>query len=141
MESIAALTEQVEKEQLVRVLTEIREALNEGTAFAKALEAHPKIFPPLYVNMVAAGEASGTLESVLERLADFMEGQARLKGKVVSALAYPVLMTIIGTVMVGVLMVAVVPKVTSIFENLGKALPWYTEVLIFVSDVLGAGGG
>src|SRR5687768_840664 len=123
VDSIAALTEQVEKESLVKVLTSVRENLNEGTSFAKSLEMHPKVFPPLYVNMVAAGEASGTLESVLERLADFMEGQARLKGKVVSALAYPVLMMIIGTVMVGVLMVAVVPKVASIFENLGQALP------------------
>ena len=70
----------------------MRESLNEGTSFAKSLEAHPKVFPPLYVNMVAAGEASGTLEAVLERLADFMEGQARLKGKVTAALAYPVLM-------------------------------------------------
>jgi general secretion pathway protein F len=94
------------------------------------------VFPPLYVNMVAAGEASGTLEAVLERLADFMEGQARLKGKVSAALAYPILMVIIGGGLVGVLMVAVVPKVTSIFDNLGKALPWYTQLLIFVSNTL-----
>ncbi|MCA9598576.1 MAG: type II secretion system inner membrane protein GspF [Myxococcales bacterium] len=136
VDSIAALTEQVEKEQLQRILTSVRENLNEGTAFAKCLEKHPKVFPPLYVNMVAAGEASGTLEAVLERLADFMEGQARLKGKVVSALAYPVLMVFIGSVLVSFLMIAVVPKVTSIFENLGQALPWYTSVLIFVSNVL-----
>jgi len=136
VDSIQALTEQVEKESLVRVLTAVRENLNEGTSFAKSLEQHPKVFPPLYVNMVAAGEASGTLESVLERLADFMEGQARLKGKVMAALAYPVLMSVIGSVMVGVLMVAVVPKVASIFENLGQALPWYTRLLIFVSDVV-----
>jgi general secretion pathway protein F len=94
------------------------------------------VFPPLYVNMVAAGEASGTLEAVLERLADFMEGQARLKGKVSAALAYPILMVIIGGLLVGVLMVAVVPKVTSIFDNLGHALPWYTRLLIIVSDVI-----
>ncbi len=86
--------------------------------------------------MVAAGEASGTLEAVLERLADFMEDQAKLKGKVTSALAYPVLMTIIAGALVGVLMVAVVPKVTSIFANLGQELPWYTSLLIFVSDTL-----
>ena len=86
--------------------------------------------------MVAAGEASGTLEAVLERLADFMEGQARLKGKVTAALAYPVLMMFIGIIMVGVLMVAVVPKVTSIFDNLGHALPWYTRLLIVVSNVV-----
>lgn len=137
VDSISALTEQVEKEQLVRVLSAVRESLNEGTSFAKSLEAHPKVFPPLYVNMVAAGEASGTLENVLERLADFMEGQARLKGKVVSALAYPVLMMVIGSLLVGFLMVAVVPKVTSIFENLGQELPWNTQLLIFVSNTLG----
>ena len=136
VESVAALTEQVEKEQLKKTLTAVRETLNVGTSFAKSLEAHPNIFPSLYVNMVAAGEASGTLEAVLERLADFMEGQARLKGKVTAALAYPVLMMFIGIVMVSVLMVAVVPKVTSIFENLGHALPWYTQLLITVSSIL-----
>src|SRR3954471_12744913 len=136
VESVAALTEQVEKEQLKKTLTTVRESLNEGTAFAKSLEAHPKIFPSLYTNMVAAGEASGTLEAVLERLADFMEGQARLKGKVTAALAYPVLMMFIGIVMVSVLMVAVVPKVASIFDNMGHALPWYTRLLIGVSSVI-----
>jgi general secretion pathway protein F len=136
VESVAALTDQVENEQLVRVLTEVRENLNEGTSFAKSLGKHPTVFPALYVNMVAAGEASGTLEGVLERLADFMEGQSRLKGKVSAALAYPILMVIIGGLLVGVLMVAVVPKVTSIFDSLGHALPWYTRLLIFVSDTL-----
>jgi general secretion pathway protein F len=136
VDSVAALTDQVEKEQLVKVLTSLRENLNEGTSFAKSLAQHPSVFPPLYINMVAAGEASGTLEAVLERLADFMEGQARLKGKVSAALAYPILMVIIGGLLVGVLMVAVVPKVTSIFDNLGHALPWYTRLLIFVSDTL-----
>ncbi len=136
VEAIEALADQVEKEMLVKVLTSIAENLKEGTAFAKCLSGHPKVFQPLYVNMVAAGEASGTLEAVLERLADFMEGQARLKGKITSALAYPVLMTLIATVLVGVLMVAVVPKVTSIFENLGHELPWYTSLLITVSDIV-----
>jgi len=136
VESVAALVDQVEKEQLKKTLTAVRETLNEGTSFHKSLEAHPKIFPSLYTNMVAAGEASGTLEAVLERLADFMEGQARLKGKVTAALAYPVLMMFIGIVMVSVLMVAVVPKVTSIFENLGHALPWYTQLLITISAIL-----
>ena len=136
VESITALVDQVEKESLVRILTTVAENLKEGTAFATSLAAHPKVFPPLYVNMVAAGEASGTLESVLERLADFMEGQARLKGKLISALAYPVLMTLIATVLVAALMVGVVPKVTSMFENLQQELPWYTSLLIFVSDTL-----
>ncbi len=136
VESISALVDQTEKESMAKVLTSVREDLKEGTAFAKTLEKHSKVFPPLYINMVAAGEASGTLEAVLERLADFMEDQARLKGKITSAMAYPVLMTIIAAALVGVLMVAVVPKVTGIFENLGQELPWYTVLLITVSDFL-----
>jgi general secretion pathway protein F len=134
VDSLSALTEQVEKESLVRILTTVREGVNEGTAFSKSLEAHPKVFPPIFVNMVAAGEASGTLEAVLERLADFMEGQSRLKGKVVGALAYPALMLVVMVILVGVLMVAVVPKVTTIFDSLGQELPWYTKLLIFVSN-------
>jgi general secretion pathway protein F len=73
---------------------------------------------------------------VLERLADFMEGQARLKGKLISALAYPVLMTLIAALLVGALMVGVVPKVTTMFENMQQELPWYTALLIGVSDTL-----
>ena len=136
VESIAALTEQLEKQDLKRVMTAVRERLNEGSSFSKALEMHTRIFPPLYINMVAAGEASGTLEAVLERLADFMEAQARLKGKVGAALAYPILMTLIGFGLMSVLMVAVVPKVTSIFQSMDHPLPWYTQLLIIISGVL-----
>lgn len=132
-DAIGAMTDQVEKEELKRVLASVREQLNQGVAFATALAEHPKVFPPLYVNMVAAGEASGTLESVLERLAGFMDSQARLRGKVSAALAYPILMLIIGTVLITVLMIGVVPKVTAIFASLDRALPWYTSLLIFVS--------
>src|SRR3954464_879355 len=95
-EALNALIEQVENEQLKRALTQVREQVREGTSFAKALEAHPTVFPPLYVNMVRAGEASGTLQQVLDRLTQFMEGQAKLKGKVTSALAYPMLMAVFG---------------------------------------------
>ena len=135
-ESLSALTEQVEQESIRRALTEIREKVREGTSFAKALEAHPGIFPDLYVNMVRAGEASGTLEQVLERLTTFMDSQAKLRGKVTSALAYPILMIIIGVSLISVLMVAVVPNVVSIFQSMNEALPWYTALLIATSDFL-----
>jgi general secretion pathway protein F len=138
VEAVAALTEQVEKIELKRVLTQVRDRLNEGTALAKALEPHPKIFPTLYVNMVAAGEASGTLEQVLTRLSDFMEGQSKLRGKVGAALAYPALMVVIGSVLISIMMVVVVPKVTSIFDSLDRALPWYTSLLINVSSAVGS---
>lgn len=136
VDSITALTEQVEKEQMVRVLSSVRQGLKEGTSFSKSLGVHPKVFPPLYVNMVAAGEASGMLEVVLERLADFMENQARLKGKLMAALAYPVAMGLFAVGLISFLMVTVVPKLTSIFDNLGQALPWYTRLLIFSSSLV-----
>ncbi|MFO0667979.1 MAG: type II secretion system F family protein [Polyangiaceae bacterium] len=136
VESVTTLTEQTEKMELLRALTQVRDKLNEGIALAKALEEHPKIFPNLYVNMVAAGEASGTLEQVLERLADFLEDQARLRSKVSAALAYPILMLVMGGGLLAVMMTVVVPKVTGIFASLDRALPWYTQVLIFVSDSL-----
>jgi general secretion pathway protein F len=133
-EALSALIDQVEKEGLRRALTNVRDQVREGTAFNEALKEHPAIFSDMYTNMVRAGEASGTLEAVLDRLTEFIEKQAKLKGKVTSALAYPLLMVIIAVILISVLMVAVVPKVTGIFESMGKALPWYTRLLIGVSQ-------
>ncbi len=135
-EALTALIEQVEKPGLARALTNVRDAVREGKSFADSLAEHPKIVPDLYVNMVRAGESSGTLEAVLTRLTQFTEGQAKLRGKVSSAMAYPILMLLISTVMLGVLMTSVVPKVISIFDSMQKALPWYTSLLIFVSRTL-----
>jgi general secretion pathway protein F len=140
VEAVGALTEQVEKLELKRVLTQIVDRLNEGTSLAKALEEHPKVFSNLYVSMVAAGEASGTLEGVLERLADFLESQSKLRGKVGAALAYPALMVVIGSGLITVMMVVVVPKVTAIFDSLDKELPWYTQALIGTSHLIASSG-
>jgi general secretion pathway protein F len=136
VEAVEAMIEQMDKLELKRVLTKVVDRLNEGGSLAKALEAHPNAFSKLYVSMVAAGEASGTLEAVLERLADFLESQSKLRGKVGAALAYPALMMVIGSVLVTVMMVVVVPKVTSIFESMDRALPWYTQLLIGTSKFL-----
>lgn len=135
VESLSALTDQLDKPELKSAFTQSRDKINEGSSFADALKAHPTIFPVLYVNMVAAGEASGTLEGVLARLASFLEGQAKLKNKVTSALAYPAFMSLMGLVTVSIMMVVVVPKVTAIFEDFEQALPWYTQVLIWMSGV------
>src|SRR5580698_652994 len=139
VEAVGALIEQVEKRELKRVLTQVVDRLNEGSSLAKALEPHPRVFSSLYVSMVSAGEASGTLESVLERLADFMESQSKLRGKVGAALAYPALMMVIGSGLITVMMVVVVPKMTAIFESMDQALPWYTQLLIGVSHFIGSG--
>jgi general secretion pathway protein F len=136
VESVSALIEQTEKLELKRVLTQVVDRINEGGSLAKALEPHSHVFSNLYVSMVAAGEASGTLEAVLERLADFMESQSKLRGKVGAALAYPALMVVIGSALITVMMVVVVPKVTAIFESLDRALPWYTQALIGTSHLI-----
>lgn len=136
VESLTALIDQLEQPELRTTLTQVRDKVNEGISLAESLRAHPAIFNTLFVNMVAAGEASGTLETVLARLADFQESQSRLQGKVFSALAYPAFMSLMGFVTVGIMMVVVVPQVTGIFESFEQALPWYTRLLIFTSNVV-----
>lgn len=135
VEALTALIEQTEQPELKAAFTTARDKVNEGTSFADALREHPKYFSNLYVNMVAAGEASGTLETVLARLAGFLDAQVRLEGKVRGALAYPIVMLILSLLIITLMMVVVVPKVKNIFEGFGEGLPWYTEVLIFVSDM------
>ena len=135
VESLTAMTDQIEKPELKNAFTQCRDKINEGSSFADALRQHPKIFEPLYVNMVAAGEASGTLEGVLGRLAEFLESQAKLKSKVAGALAYPAFMVLMAIGTVSLMMIVVVPKVTAIFADFEQALPWYTRLLIFVSDI------
>jgi general secretion pathway protein F len=135
VEALDALIEQVEKEDLRNALTNTRDKVNEGVAFNDALRAHPKIFNDLFVNMVAAGEVAGNLDAVLARLADVLEAQARLKNKVQGALAYPIAMMVMSLLVVTVMMTVVVPQVTSIFEDFGQVLPWYTRLLMFISDL------
>ena len=136
VEALTALIDQLEQPELKTAFTDVRNKVNEGTSLAEALRAHPKYFSNLYVSMVAAGEASGTLEVVLGRLSEFLDAQARLKGKVAGALAYPAFMALMGIVIVLVMMTVVVPKVTAIFDDFGEALPWYTRALKWTSEAL-----
>jgi general secretion pathway protein F len=135
VEALSALIEQVENPQLHAALTQIRDKVNEGTSFNDALKAHPKLFEGLYVNMVAAGEASGTLDVVLARLADHLDAAAALRGKVMGALFYPAFMFVFGIGVISLMMIVVVPKVTAIFADFDQALPWNTQLLIWVSDL------
>jgi general secretion pathway protein F len=137
-EALGALAEQGENKKFQRVLAEIRQKVNEGSSLAETLSAHPAIFPELYTNMVRSGEAAGNLDAVLARLADFLDAEHVLRSKVSSALTYPIIMLILGTIIMGVLMVVVVPKITSIFQDMGKTLPWNTQLLIFLSDLVGS---
>jgi general secretion pathway protein F len=134
VESLTALVDQVEHERLKRVLSDVKQRVNEGASLADALAAHPRVFSTLYVNMIRAGESSGALEIVLVRLAEFTESQARLRSKIAGTMAYPIAMMVIGSLIMGVLFTVVIPKITQIFANMNTTLPWYTVVTIGVSS-------
>ncbi|WP_224369488.1 type II secretion system inner membrane protein GspF [Hyalangium versicolor] len=136
VESLTALVDQVEKERLKRVLSDVKQRVNEGSSLADALGQHQKIFGSLYVNMVRAGEASGALDAVLLRLADFTESQARLRQKIIGTMLYPAIMVLVGGGILVLLMVVVVPKVTKIFDTMKATLPLPTRILIATSNLL-----
>ncbi|MFW5967995.1 MAG: type II secretion system inner membrane protein GspF [Persicimonas sp.] len=135
VEALKALGDQVEKDELKRVISDVRQKVNEGSSLAKALGDHPEHFTNLYVNMVRAGESSGNLDVVLDRLTDFLEAQIELRGKVIGAMVYPLIMVVVGVLIMGVLFVFVIPKVTQIFQDQDAALPWITRFLIGTSEL------
>ena len=135
LESLRALVEQVDNEALKRVLSQVRADVNEGMSLADAMQKH-KCFSNVYVNMVRAGESSGALELVLERLAEFTEGQSKLRSKVIGALTYPAVMIVVAVLVVVILMTSVVPKITSIFDGAKVQLPLMTRVLIATSNTI-----
>ena len=138
VEALGALIDQVDHERMKRVVSDVRQRVNEGASLADAMAGHPKAFSTLYVNMIRAGESSGALEVVLVRLADFTEGQARLRSKVLGTLTYPAAMLLIGAVIMAILFSVVIPKVVKIFDDTKIVLPWTTRGLIaftsFVHD-------
>ncbi len=139
MSALESLGPQVEDPRSRRLVEEIREGVRTGASLGRAMEGHPETFPPLYAGMVKAGEESGSLALALSRLADYIEGQSRTKTRVRTALAYPVLMGIVGISVIAFLMAFVVPKIVAVFAPLGKALPLPTRILIAVSDAVAFG--
>lgn len=135
VESLNALSDQVEKDELKRVISDIRQKVNEGSSLARSMGDHPKHFSNLYVNMVKAGESSGNLDVVLERLTEFLEAQIELRGKIIGAMVYPIIMMVVGLAIMSLLFIFVIPKVTAIFKDQGEALPWITQLLIGTSNL------
>ena len=134
VDALGALVDQTENARMKIVLSEVRQKVNEGSSLASALTGYPKIFDNVYINMVEAGEQSGTLEIVLLRLADFTTARMKLKSKIKSALAYPVIIGAIGSVMFGFILAFVIPKLAKVFVSMKKELPWTTKLCIALSD-------
>ena len=136
LKAVATLVPQARTKAFQRILSRVKDAIEEGNSFAEALSAHPKVFSPVYINMVKAGEASGTLEIVLERLADFSEKREDTRKKIQASLAYPVLMAVIGFVVLLFLLTFIVPNITKIFTDMNHELPMPTQILLGISGFI-----
>jgi len=136
--ALGAIQEQVSKQRLRTTIYGVRDRVNSGGSLADGLKEHPRVFSNLYLNMVRAGEASGTLEQVLVRLADILEHQAKLKSQLLSTLAYPAFMAVFAVCVIVFLMLVIVPRITLIFEKQDAELPQITQVMIGFSGFVGS---
>lgn len=136
VEALAALVDQTENLKLKSTLADVRQQVNEGISLRDALARHPKVFAPIFINMVESGEASGTLPLVLVRLSEFMEAQVKLRQKVTAAMTYPLIMAIIGGALMMGIFTFVIPKIALVFQGMNKKLPWYTELVMSISHFL-----
>lgn len=137
-DALNALIEQTSKARLRKTIYEVRARVTEGMSLADAFQGHRRIFSELYVNMVRAGESSGTLETVLGRLADILERQAKLRARVLSTLAYPSFMVVFAIGIISFLTFVIVPRITQLFERQEQELPRLTEILIGTTSFVGA---
>ncbi len=133
-EALRAVSEQCEKPRLKSMLMAVRARIMEGQTLASALSAFPRAFPDLYRATVSAGEQSGHLDTVLDRLADYTENRQAVRSKVMLSLIYPVLVIVVALLVVGLLLAYVVPQVVSVFQDTGEALPLLTRGLIAASN-------
>ena len=136
VEALNALVEQTEQAALKVILAQVRQDVNEGSSLAKAMTKHPKAFDNIFVNMIEAGESSGTLGLILLRLADLKEAQMRLRSKVVSGMTYPVLMMGVALILLVAIFTFVIPQLTKVFESMNKPIPPSTKFLMLCSDTL-----
>lgn len=139
-ESLVAVAEQSDTNTLKSIIMVVRTKVTEGYGLAESMAEYPHVFNNLYRAMVAAGEKSGHLDKVLNRLADYTEQRQQLHSQIVQALVYPVIMTIVAVSVIAILLTAVVPKIVGQFEHMGANLPGTTKFLIASSDFLQAYG-
>ena len=134
MDALNSLSEE-NKGYWKNMLVNIKEKVAGGSSLSKAMEEYGNIFPAFFVNMVAAGEASGNLDKVLSRMSGFLEAQENLKSKVRASMIYPVFMICVGFIVLSFLFTFVIPKITRIFKDTATALPFITVILITISDI------
>ena len=126
---------------LAKVVVQVRQDVESGSTFAESLKKHPKVFDNLYCNMVAAGEAGGILDTILQRLASYMEKFAKIKKQIKSAMIYPSVILFVAISVVSLLMVVVVPMLANIFAEAGQTLPLPTRIVVAISNFMKGWGG
>ncbi len=136
VDALGAIVDQCEQPRLKIVLAQVRQDVNEGLSLGKAAASHPRVFDTIFLNMIEAGESSGTLSAVLIRLADLKEAQMRLRNKVVSGMTYPLIMLVVATGLMMGIFTVVIPKLTRIFESMKKPIPLLTQAIMSFSDFL-----
>src|SRR5215471_1660327 len=138
LRGLRVLEKQEKNPTLKSIIAELALAIEGGSTFSEALAQHPKVFNRLFVNMVKAGELGGVLEVVLTRLSEFMEKAQKIKGKVISAMFYPVAVLVVATAILIVLMVKVIPQFKAVFEGMleGSQLPAFTRLVMSISDAV-----
>ncbi|CAM8633167.1 MULTISPECIES: type II secretion system inner membrane protein GspF [Sphingobium] len=137
-ESLRTIGRQSEQDHVRAIVGKVHGGVMEGRRLADALGAEPKSFPPLYRAMISAGESSGSLPTIMERLSDLMERQAVMRSKVLTAIAYPSVLAIFAVFVVAALMIFVVPKVVEQFDTVGQELPLLTRIVMAISAFLAA---
>lgn len=141
VQALDILSSQVENKTLGKTLSQVKVDVESGATYADALKKHPRIFSELYVNMVAAGEAGGILDTILNRLASYIEKAMKLKKKVKGAMVYPAVVTSIAVLVIAVIMIFVVPTFAKMFAQLGGTLPLPTRIIINMSNFIAGIGG
>jgi len=139
LRSLSILAEQTENKTLAKVLGEVRAGVETGQSLSSALAKHPRVFPPLMMNMVRAGEVGGFLDGVLLQIAANFEAEVKLRSKIKSAMTYPVVVFVIAILAVVGMLLFIVPIFAGMFSDLGGELPAPTKVLVFLSDALRVG--
>ena len=134
VQCLEILSNQTENKLLAKTVGEVRQDVEGGSTYADALRKHPKVFDELYVNMVAAGEAGGILDTILNRLAKHIEKAMKLKSQIKTAMVYPAVIMCVAVVIIVILMVWVIPVFAKMFEDFGGTLPTPTQIVVSASD-------
>src|SRR4051812_28856700 len=136
LRALAILADQTENRTLAKTLFEVRTAVESGQSLSAALGKHPKVFPPLVVNMVRAGEVGGFLDRVMLQIAENYEAEVKLRSKIKSAMTYPVVVVCISGIAMVVMLTFVVPTFAKMFKSLGSKLPAPTQMLVNLSHIM-----